>query len=398
MRVLFLTHRLPYAPNRGDRARAFNILKALRAHAEVDLVSLVHSPEEASHGEQLRGLVTNLEMCPVPWLPNRIRGAIHLGSQKALTHLLLDSPAMTAALERRIREQSPDVVLAFCSSMARFAVEPPLATLPLVIDLVDVDSLKWRDLAHRSQFPMSSIYAREARLLSAFEAKIAEQAHAITVVTQREATALRDLAPGANVIVSPIGIEPSRLIPEGEASSSSDVVFCGVMDYAPNVEAAEWLAKRVWPLVLARVQFARLKIVGADPSRQVRALASAESRVDVTGTVPDVRPYLWESAVAVAPLHTARGTQTKVLEAVAAGLPCVVTQIVADGLPLDILPACSIAESPEQFADAVVGLLRREPEARRAIARRATLQSLTWETGLAPLIGALRSASLGPSI
>src|ERR1043165_5395034 len=157
MKVLFLTHRLPYAPNRGDRARAFNILKALRAHAEVDLVSLVHSPEEASHGEQLRGLVKNLEMCQVPWLSNRIRGAIHLGSQKALTHLLLDSPAMGAVLERRIREQPPDVVLAYCSSMARFAVEPPLAKFPVVIDLVDVDSLKWRDLAHRSQFPMSSI-------------------------------------------------------------------------------------------------------------------------------------------------------------------------------------------------------------------------------------------------
>ena len=114
----------------------------------------------------------------------------------------------------------------------------------------------------------------------------------------------------------------------------------GVMNYAPNVEGAVWLAREVWPIVRSARPDARLTLIGASPSAEVVALASDRTGVVVTGTVPDVRPYLWRAAVAAAPLQIARGIQNKVLEAVAAGLPCVVTPQVAEGLPREVVPAC----------------------------------------------------------
>ncbi len=392
MRVLFLTHRLPYAPNRGDRARAYNLLKALRHRAKVDLVSLVHSEEEAGHGEEIRDQVDSLEMCRVPFVWNRIKGAAMLGTTRTLTHLLLDSPEVKPAVSRTIGRAKPDVVLVYCSSMGRFALESPLAGIPFVVDMVDVDSVKWHDLASRARPPFNWIYARETRLLGRFEAELAFRAHATTVVTRREARALTRLAPNARVEVSPLGIDMARLHPTGPPIDSQDVVFCGVMNYTPNEDAAVWVNRYVWPAVRARQPHARLLLVGSEPSARVKALANKAAGVEVTGTVNDVRPYLWNAAVSIAPLLTARGTQSKVLEAVACGLPTVITEVVADGLPEEVLPACSVAGTPEAFADAIVALLETPPAARRAQAGRAASASLSWDRSLEPLIALLEEA------
>jgi glycosyltransferase involved in cell wall biosynthesis len=171
------------------------------------------------------------------------------------------------------------------------------------------------------------------------------------------------------------------------------VVFCGVMNYTPNEDAAVWMARHVWPAVRARRPDARLLLVGSDPSTRVQALADAETRVEVTGTVSDVRPYLWNAAVSVAPLLTARGTQNKVLEAVACGLPAVVTDVVAEGLPPQVLPACAIATTPAAFADAIAALLEATPAQRRAMVDRAAPSSLSWERSLIPLIDQLERAA-----
>jgi polysaccharide biosynthesis protein PslH len=140
-----------------------------------------------------------------------------------------------------------------------------------------------------------------------------------------------------------------------------------------------------------------LSLVGSDPTAAVRALSAADSTIEVTGTVPDIRPYLWRSAVAVAPLLNARGVQNKVLEAIAAGLPCVVTPAVLEGLPEEVIPACMLARDAEQFAAAVVGLLGREPAGRRAIAERANVPALSWDVQLAPLLGILERAARAPA-
>jgi sugar transferase (PEP-CTERM/EpsH1 system associated) len=396
VRVLFLTHRLPYAANRGDRIRALYILRQLAGHAEVDLVSLVHSDDEARHAGDLHDLAATVTVARVPRLTNYARGAAALVTGRPLTHALLNAPLIGTTCRRLVAAHPPDVVLAYCSSMARFALEPPLDRFPFVLDMVDVDSEKWRTLGRTAAAPKCWIYSAEARTLSDFEARAARTAQAVLCVNERERDLIIGLEPAANVHVLPIGVAIDELRPTGPPSPDQRVVFCGVMNYRLNEEGALWFARTVWPLVRTRRPAARLSLVGSDPTPAIRSLA-ADSTIEVTGTVPDVRPYLWRSAVAVAPLLSARGVQNKVLEAVAAGLPCVVTPAVLDGLPEEVIPACMLARDAEQFAAAVVDLLGREPAERRAIAEGANVRALSWDERLAPLLGILERAARAPA-
>jgi glycosyltransferase involved in cell wall biosynthesis len=172
-------------------------------------------------------------------------------------------------------------------------------------------------------------------------------------------------------------------------------VFTGIMDYAPNVEAATWFSKEVWPLVRARAPEAEFLIVGARPTAAVRRL-SEEAGVTVTGSVDDVRPYLWRSTVAIAPLFAARGQQNKVLEAVAAGLPIVTTPVVAEGLPACVLPACTVISTPQEFVEAVVDLLESPDVERQRRVARADLSGFTCASQLQPLTDILKKAIEGP--
>jgi sugar transferase (PEP-CTERM/EpsH1 system associated) len=395
MRILFLTHRLPYAPNRGDRVRSHQLLRTLAAQAEVELVSLVHDRDEESRADDVRPLVTHLTTLRVPRLRNRVRALGALVDRSPLTHVLLNAPGMTATLTNIMATRPPDLVLAYCSSMARFALESPLAGVPLVLDMVDLDSGKWTDLARTQGRPRNWIYAREARCLARFEAKAVRHARATLVVNERERDNVLELVPDAKVHVVPLGVELQSLRPPTDGAENARVVFCGVMNYRPNEEAALWLAREVWPLVRLRRPDARLLLLGANPSRAVRGLPATDPTVEVTGSVPDVRPGLWRSAVSAAPLFIARGVQTKVLEAVAAGLPAVVTPAVFAGLPPEVMPACSIAETAPAFAGALLDLLGRSAAERRAIVGRANMAALGWPGTLSGLLPLLHEALIG---
>jgi glycosyltransferase involved in cell wall biosynthesis len=171
------------------------------------------------------------------------------------------------------------------------------------------------------------------------------------------------------------------------------VIFCGVLDYEPNVEASVWLGRSVWPVVRRSRPDARLLIVGAQPVPVVQRLHDADSGIEVLADVPDVRPHLWRAAVSAAPLQTARGVQNKVLEAVAAGLPAVVTPVVMEGLPEEVRRACVEAAEPSGFAGALLRLLAEPPAARRARAEAADLGALSWERRLAPLRALVEAAA-----
>jgi sugar transferase (PEP-CTERM/EpsH1 system associated) len=392
MRVLVLTHRLPFAPNRGDRIRAFHIVKQLAARADVHVVSLVHDREEEAQADTLRRLGVAVSTALVPRARNLAIAALKLPTSTPLTHLLLDSPAMRPALDRAIDGWQPDVVLAYCSGVAPLSLVPPLAGIPLVLDMVDVDSAKWGAFADDARFPRSWVYRREARCLSAFEARAVRTAFASTVVNERERDTLLRLCPGAAVHVAPNGVDVDALSPQQAPNGDDRVIFSAVFDYAPNADGAVWLAEHVWPRVRAVRPSARLTLAGSSPTSAVRRLAEDRS-IEVTGRVEDMRPYLWRSAVAVAPIFQSRGVQNKVLEAAAAGLPSVVTRTVGDGLPHQVLPACRIANTPDAFAAAIIELLSLSPGARRRETARAGLASLGWQTRLAPLVALVESAA-----
>jgi len=213
------------------------------------------------------------------------------------------------------------------------------------------------------------------------------------VVNDREAVVARELAPDANIHVVQCGVAVDQLRPRGEPEGSARVVFCGVMNYPPNDHGMQWFVREVWPLVRAQRPDAQLSIVGADPTAALRSACAADRSIEITGRVSDVRPWLWKSAVSVAPLLVARGVQNKALEAIAAGLPIVITRAVAGGLP-PLGHAAAVADRPGEFARHVVDTLALSPPARRARAASADLGRLSWTQTLSPLWELLERASM----
>jgi sugar transferase (PEP-CTERM/EpsH1 system associated) len=385
MRILALTHRLPYAPNRGDRLRAYHILRYLNARADLDLVSLVHDDEEASHAGSMADVAATVTVVRVPKYRNRVRGLLSLPGTVPLTHVLLDGPDRRAVLGDIVTRRPPDVVFAYGSGTARWALEAPLDRVPLIIDFVDMDSQKWRELSNTASVPLSWIYRREARHLSAFEARAAAAARANLVVNAREAGIARHLRPDATIVTIQQGVDIEGLRPSQAPTNEPRVVFCGVMNYVPNHQGMMWFIERVWPLVTRERAEARLAVVGSDPMRTLFAAAANDRSITVSGRVPDVRQWLWDSAIGIAPLHVARGLQNKVLEAIATGLPVVATSAVAQGLPPVAMPAVSIGDAEKDFASHVLRLLSLPARERRELAESADLNSLTWSHALMPL-------------
>jgi len=261
---------------------------------------------------------------------------------------------------------------------------------------VDVDSQKWLALSEASGWPKRWIYRREARHLADFERHLAAAATALFVVNDRERDAMRGIAPGRYVGVLPNGVEGGSSVTASAPEERPRVVFCGVMNYQPNVDAVTWFGEAVWPIIKARRPDAHFTIVGSDPSASVRRLHSVERGIEVTGTVADVRPYLQHAAMAVAPLRTARGVQNKVLEALASGLPAVVTSAVFDGLPRCARDGCTVATSADTYAEQVLALLAMSGIERRQLASTADLRQLGWDAQVDILYKALVAAADRP--
>jgi sugar transferase (PEP-CTERM/EpsH1 system associated) len=389
MRVLYLTHRVPYAPDRGDRIRSYHTLQFLRAAGvAVHVIAFAHDRAEYDAGKLLASFVSGHDVLLLPRARNLVRGGLALPTSRPLTHVLLDAPAMQPTIERVCTHFAPTIVVAFCSGMARFAMTPPLSRLPFVLDMVDLDSVKWAELSRSAAPPLRWLYAREHGCLAGFEAAAVRAAAATLVVTGRERAEVQALSPGLDAEVVGNGVDVGYFKrPPTAPSAGPEAVFTGVFSYAPNAAGAEWLIDRVWPIVQARRADARLTLVGAAPPARLQRLANRFSTITVTGRVDDVRPFLWRSRVAVAPLHTARGLQNKVLEALAAGLNAVVTPQVAAGLPADVQLACHVAAEPEAFADAVVTALDETPD------RPLDLATMDWHHALRPLLDILEKVS-----
>jgi sugar transferase (PEP-CTERM/EpsH1 system associated) len=226
--------------------------------------------------------------------------------------------------------------------------------LPAVVDLMDVDSQKWRDYAARSWLPMSMVYSVEAARVEALERRLGARAKALLVVSDAEAELLRKAAPGAPVQVVPNGVDLEYFQTSG--ADGEGCVFVGALDYFPNVDGAVWFCREVWPLVRRQRPNERLRLVGRRPTDEVKRLGGVDG-VEVAADVPDVRPYLAGAAVVVAPLRVARGIQNKVLEGMAMARPVVASPQALQGLRgRGELPLVE-ADGPEAWAEDVVALL-----------------------------------------
>ena len=355
--ILFLVHRLPYPPDKGDKVRSYHLLKHLAAEHKVFLATFVDDPADAVHLPMLRRLCA--DVCAVPLAPRaaKLRSLTGLASGQPLTLCYYDNARLRDWVRQTVARRQIDRVLVFSSSMAQYT-EAKWA-LPTLIDLVDVDSAKWTDYAAAHAWPLSWLYAREGERLLAYERAVVARSQHAFLVTQKEVDLFVRLAPecAAKVTALGNGVDADFFAPRPDRPSpftagELPLVFTGAMDYWPNIDAVTWFTQDVLPALRARWPALRFHIVGRNPSAAVRALAG--EAVAVSGTVADVRPYLQHAAAVVAPLRLARGLQNKVLEAMAMASPVVAAGACVeaiDALPgRDILVADHAADFLEQLA------------------------------------------------
>jgi sugar transferase (PEP-CTERM/EpsH1 system associated) len=387
VRILYLCHRIPYPPDKGDKIRAFHQLRALSERHEVDLFTLVDDPSDLQGRQALEQLCRKVVIGRVRPLAARVRSLPYLATSVPLTVPYFRNAQLMGALAQASPAAHYDRVFVYCSAMAQYA--EAVGAVPVIVDFVDVDSDKWRQYGESSRPPMSWIYRREARALRAYERTVCRNAGAIVVTTRREADLVRSIDPAAAVHVIANGVDSEYFSPGAAAPSRTDraIVFTGDMAYYPNEQAVAMFAHQALPIIRRRFPDARFFIVGRRPSPTVRELGRLPG-VEVTGFVSDVRTYLARASVAVAPFQIAAGIQNKILEAMSYGLPVVATSRAVQGLEPNVLPAVQIGDTPAELASHCIHLLADHGAAERigTDGRKIVRATYSWQKSLTELM------------
>ena len=403
--LLYLVHRLPYPPNKGDKVRSYHLLKHLVARHRVFLGTFVDDAEDAPHVDTLRALCAGVHAVRLNPGLARVASLSGLMNGSALTLRYYRDAGLRRWVEDTVRREKIDAAIVFSSSMAQYADG---LTIPMLVDFVDVDSAKWTAYAGHHRWPMSWLYRREGEQLLAYERDVAARAARSFFVTHNEAELFRSLAPECAGAIEALGNGVDADFFQSDAARASPfaeheipLVFTGAMDYWPNIDAVSWFARDMLPQLKVRWPALRFHIVGRAPTAAVLALAHANSNADVTvtGTVPDVRPYLQHAAAVVAPLRLARGIQNKVLEAMAMARPVVTAPACAAAIASAQVPhELHSAAVETDYVQSVHHWLADPDAARRvgAAARQRVLNDYSWPAQLAAIdrhldnLGALR--------
>lgn len=382
MRVLFLSQRVPYPPNRGDKITTWRLVERLGREHEVRIVAFAHDEKDVAAARELeaKGYAT----IAIPYRDRAAKiGALPLLlTKKPLTLGVYGSRELQAAVDRLAGDS--DLAYAYSSSMGAFLEKH--ARLPRVMHFGELDSDKWRQYAERSSFPMRQVYAREHRTLLEFERRIARTFSANVVCTPLEKQVFEREIPGSTATVLRNGVDLAHYAPRWDGREPDRIVFTGVMNYLPNAEGCVWFVREILPLVRRDVPGATFSIVGSHPTPEVQRLADVPG-VEVTGFVDDTRTWLGKASLSVAPLRIARGIQNKVLEAMAMGLPVVGTTCATQGVEGVDGRDFRVRDEPAAFAREVVDLLRapeRALDLGRA-ARRFVEATYDWEVVFRPL-------------
>jgi sugar transferase (PEP-CTERM/EpsH1 system associated) len=382
--ILFLTHRVPYPPDKGDRIRTFHMLRFLARRANVYLGCLADEQPQESTLVALRPLCSDLTIATLGRL--RWLGALaSFAGGGTISEGAFQSSALTSSLGTWASEVSFDACLVSSSAMFPYLRLPGLRHLPAVVDFMDVDSQKWLDFAAATTGPKRWLYRMEGQRMRRLEQRICGQARAVLLVSQAEANLFARICPWEGVRVVPNGVDLDYFRAPALASDDGSCVFIGALDYLPNVDACCWFTREVWPALRRVRPEATLRLVGRQPVPAVRRLAEVPG-VEVVGQVPDVRPYLNKAAVAVAPLRLARGVQNKVLEAMAASKPVVSSPEALVGLTGLDVPVLTATE-PLEWVNVLSRLLSNQGLRTQLgeAGRRYTEEHRDWDRSLRPL-------------
>ena len=393
MKILFLTHRVPYPPDRGDCIRSFNFIKYLSRKHEIHLMSVCFGEMPKPEIKQaLEQFCRTVGIFPIDYKKNMIKSVPYFLTKIPLTVPMFFSKNLKAEVQQRLKYEKFDLIYIFSSSMAPYVME--IENVPKVIDFIDVDSEKWYGYASQSGGIKGWVYRREGKYLRKLESRIEKVCQAGILVSHQEVSLFKSFRPGAKVFSIGNGVELPNFQKERLNNNDNDrIVFVGVMDYLPNVDAVKYFVREIFPRVIKKRPKAEFFVVGKNPTREVRNLESEAANVHVTGYVPDVGKYLSEAKVAVIPLRIARGIQNKILEAMASGVPVVATTAALEGIESNPDHDLLVADNVDDFALKTVSLLE-DKELNQRIARNArnlVERKYKWESKVQELENLLTS-------
>ena len=387
--ILVLVHRIPFPPKKGDKVRTYNIIKNLAQYYHLYLGAFVDDEEDWQYTSDVESLCALTHFARLNPTSARLRSLAGLWTGEPLTLTYFRDQGMRRWVHQVMSEHAIQRVLVFCSSMAQYIDDQRARDTRSVIDFIDIDSDKWRQYAQGARWPMSWIYQRESRRLQSYECKIARRFAASVFVSPEEANLFRDIAGDVRKKIFFVnnGVDSDYFDPdlsyENPYSSEAKVLaFTGAMDYWANVDAATWFADKVFPGIQEVHPEARFYIVGAKPTNAVMGL-SERPGIHVTGSVPDIRPFLAHAVAAVAPMQIARGVQNKVLEALAMGKSVLTTPAGIEGISGFSKKSVYVLEEPREFVDAASQILTRQNgNDRNPHARQSVLEHYNWDSNL----------------
>ena len=365
MRILYLCHRFPYPPKRGGKIRPFNMIRHLAAAHEVVVCSLSRSDTETAEAQGIAPFCSEFHVEQVDDRLQTLRMIATLPTPITASASFFHSGRLARRVRALLAQRPFDLIFVHCSSVAHYVRH--VGDTPKILDFGDMDSQKWLEYARYKPFPLSMGYRWEGVRLAAEERRLARRFDLCTTTTRAEFDTLESYATGTGADWFPNGVDSGYFAPSGVPYDPDSIVFVGRMDYYPNQQCMFEFCASVLPLLKAQRPTIKLQIVGAEPSPAVQALGSIEG-VTVTGTVPDVRPHVTRAALTVAPLRIARGTQNKILEAMAMGVPVVTSGVAAGGV--DAVPEhhLLVADSPADTCAAILRVLN-DPGERDRLAR-----------------------------
>jgi sugar transferase (PEP-CTERM/EpsH1 system associated) len=390
--ILFLVHRIPYPPNKGDKIRSFNILKMLSQHYRVYLATFVDEPEDQIYVNELSNWCEDVIALNQNKTIAKLKGLSGFLTNQAISIPYYSNRKLKKWIKNTIEAESIERCLVFSGVMAQFLNENTSLLRSTVIDFVDVDSDKWHQYAENKSGVKRWFYRRESRLLSKFEHEYSLKSAFSTFVSEDE----------ANVFINSISSPPKQKVKgirngvdtdffDAKNSYSSSVeikkksvVFTGAMDYWANIDAVIWFSKKVWPVVLEKLPDATFYIVGSRPSVEVCNLTGKNNTV-VTGRVEDVRPFIANANLSVAPLRIARGIQNKVLEALSMSRPIVLTSMAAEGISHESTDGYWIEDDAKEMANKVLNVLKNESISEFPEHRAFVQSEFSWDSEMRKL-------------
>ena len=396
MRIFFVSQRVPFPPDRGDKIITFNEIRHLSTQHEVHVFCLGDGVRDLENVPGLDRYAKSVTAVPVTWLTGRLRALKALLLGQPLSVAALSDAKLHAAITQRYNELRPDLIIVFSGNVAQYA--EPFEGVPRIMQFHDLDSLKWEQYALWATRPLTWIYRIEQKRLLAYEKRIARTFSHALLSTAIEKRDFQRLIPGAPVSLVGNGVDLDYFQSTGCPKRPASIAFTGVMNYFPNVDAVLWFCDEILPLVQRQVPEANLTICGSRPAAAVRRLGKRRA-VTVTGRVPDTRPYVDQAEVFVAPLRMARGIQNKLLEALAMGLPCVASTAAWNGTVVRNGEGILATDDTKEFAEHVVRLLQDEGfRATMACRARAAVEAnYRWDDQMALLDRVIAAMTATPS-